>query len=181
MILSIGPYGKPESVTQVSYPDHVLYMNKQILFFRVDENMHNNEDLSNCRQMEHMDREQNITVLLVDDEAIIRNSLELLLKKAGYIVASAKNAMIALDILIDFCPDICLIDIQLSGMNGRELSREILKRYPRTKIILMTGYSNIETVLSDEELQLFEILYKPVNIDELFETLCHASASRTST
>lgn len=119
----------------------------------------------------HRVPEDKARVLLVDDEAIIRSSLELLLKKAGYSVTTAKSGVKALDSLTGHHPDICLIDIQLSGMNGRELSLEILKRCPETKIILMTGYANINRDFTAEEARNFKILYKPVDIDLLFETL----------
>jgi len=90
--------------------------------------------------------EETLTVLVVDDEAILRNLLDKILKREGYSVFLASSAQEALQILSDDEIDIVLSDVKMPEMDGFALLREIKKSYPQTGTIMMTGYEDAFSV-----------------------------------
>ncbi len=81
-------------------------------------------------------------ILIVEDDADIRDSLQTLCKLDGYPSATAPDAAAALRRLADEVPDLALIDIGLPGMNGYELAREIRRQFPDNpiRLVALTGY-----------------------------------------
>lgn len=90
-----------------------------------------------------------IRVLIVDDHAIVREGICSLLArhKDIQVVGQAADGQRALELVSQLAPDIILMDIQMSGMNGLEATREIHKRSPRTRVLVLTQYENKEYVL----------------------------------
>jgi CheY-like chemotaxis protein len=85
----------------------------------------------------------NETVLIVDDNAANLKLARVLLKSDGYAVHTATTAEAALDVMHDVRPDVILMDLQMPGMDGFELTR-VLKLDPATRaipIIAMTAYA----------------------------------------
>jgi len=83
-------------------------------------------------------------ILVVDDEASVREVTARILRRAGYEVATAADATEALRMLATSDPfDLVLTDSALPGMHGQDLAEEIGQRYPRTRVILMSGYSEL--------------------------------------
>ena len=80
------------------------------------------------------------SILIVDDDIAIKESVEEYLKILNYDVASALNADKALEILTSFKADIVLTDIMMQGMDGLELTRRIKESYD-ADVMVMTGYS----------------------------------------
>lgn len=72
------------------------------------------------------------TVLVVDDAPVNLKLTDILLRKEGYTVRAVPDAEEALRVLGNFCPRVILVDIQLPGMNGLELTRRV-KQDPRTR------------------------------------------------
>ena len=89
------------------------------------------------------------SILVVDDEESIRTSLEYLLKKQSYKVDSAKNSVLALKCLKKNYYDLVLTDIILEGASGVELLKTIKKKYPKTIVLLMTGYASVDSAVAD--------------------------------
>lgn len=85
----------------------------------------------------------NETILLVEDEAIIRDLLHEFLKSVGYQVLSAGNASDALELAGRHKGEIHLMltDIVMPGMNGFELAKKLRKSLPKTKLLFMSGYA----------------------------------------
>ena len=81
------------------------------------------------------------TILLVDDEPIVREAMVKLLEHAGCDVFDAYNGSAALQVLEDH-PEITLLlsDIHMAGMSGIELANEALKRRPDLRVVLTSGY-----------------------------------------
>jgi two-component system cell cycle response regulator DivK len=80
-------------------------------------------------------------ILIVDDDPMSVKLVRALLTGAGYLVRSAKSAEEALTVLKTFDPRLILIDIQLPGMNGLELSRQLRSTMQKTSIVALTAYA----------------------------------------
>lgn len=94
-----------------------------------------------------------IEILLVDDEPLLLESLEIVLTiKGGYkVCGTAGNGLEALKLLKEHQPNVMLIDLNMPGMGGIELIKEIKKLYPEIKMIVLTTFydeKNISEALS---------------------------------
>ena len=110
-------------------------------------------------------------VLIVDDEALVRESLNDLLEHLGYNVIQAENGMEALTIL-EKNPDIqlAIVDFAMPQMSGIQTIRAIRKINPNIRIILSSGFADQErAVTPNSGIQAF--LQKPVQLESLAETL----------
>ena len=119
------------------------------------------------------------SILLVEDEAGVREGLTLLLQEAGYQVRSAGSAEEALRLPLSPAPDLLLSDVSLPGMGGPSMARLLRKRWPSVRVVLMTGYIAAGTrEVSIEE--GWNILQKPFDFDALINVLAEAMAQGTS-
>jgi CheY-like chemotaxis protein len=108
-------------------------------------------------------------VLIIDDNAMNLKLARVLLSTEGYVVKTASNAEEALNVLEDFNPKLILMDIQLPGMDGLELTRK-LKADPKRKaiiVIALTAYA----MKGDQEKALSAgcdaYVTKPIDINKL--------------
>lgn len=87
-------------------------------------------------------------ILLCDDQAVIRDGLEMLLnlEKDFQVVGSAHDGFEAVELAGKKSPDLVLMDLKMPGMNGIEATREIRRKYPNIKIIVLTTYDDDEWV-----------------------------------
>lgn len=97
-------------------------------------------------------------VLIVDDEPLIRRSLERAFQKRGHEVRLAVDAFEGFDIWQQFDPDVCMVDVIMPKMTGPELVQKIGPRR-RAKVVLMTAFSGASDVLVQIQFDLF--LRKP--------------------
>jgi two-component system, cell cycle sensor histidine kinase and response regulator CckA len=84
------------------------------------------------------------TVLLVEDEPQVRAVVEAMLKPLGYTVLAAGSASEALAIAESAAraPDLLLTDVVMPGAGGRELSDELVQRFPTLRVLFMSGYTD---------------------------------------
>jgi two-component system cell cycle sensor histidine kinase/response regulator CckA len=82
------------------------------------------------------------TILLVEDEELVRKSLAAALVAAGYRVLTAGNANEAMELVRAHDLDLVVTDLVMPGMNGRELAAGIRQLYPALRIILISGYAD---------------------------------------
>ncbi|MEH1939195.1 MAG: response regulator transcription factor [Nostoc sp.] len=89
-----------------------------------------------------------IKVLLVDDQGLIRQGLRALLELEPdlEIVGEAENGEQAINLVAEFQPDVVLLDIRMPIMDGVAATREIQKRFPKTKILVLTTFDDDEYV-----------------------------------
>lgn len=122
-----------------------------------------------------------VKILLVDDNEDFSRVTEEILMSAGYTVALAREPMAALDAIMRFQPDICLLDISLPGMDGYDLARRMRGWLPTLSIIAISGYSREpqREIESGAVLQAF--LEKPFNYDALAAVLTEIQQSRSGT
>ena len=87
-------------------------------------------------------------ILLCDDQAIIRDGLEMLLtlEKDLQVVGSASDGAEAIELAAQKQPDLILMDLKMPGVNGIEATRDIRARFPHIKILVLTTYDDDEWV-----------------------------------
>jgi DNA-binding NtrC family response regulator len=105
-------------------------------------------------------------ILIVDDEAGVRESLRMVLKDAYEPVAVGSGAD-ALDALAAGPFDVVLLDIVMPGMDGLELLEEVRSRYARVPVIMLTATKTVKTAVGAMKLGAFDYVTKPFDVDEL--------------
>ena len=85
-------------------------------------------------------------VIICDDQAIVRDGLELLLKLEPDIdvVATAQDGAEAVELVAKKSPDLVLMDLKMPGVNGVEATRRICAQYPSTKVLILTTFDDDE-------------------------------------
>ena len=116
---------------------------------------------------------QNATILVVDDEALIRWSLSERLRGDGYHVLEAETGAAALERLHDGV-DLVLLDYRLPDTDGLTVLREIKKADPDILVILLTSFVSVETAVEAMKLGAFHYANKPFNLDEVSATVSRA-------
>jgi len=107
------------------------------------------------------------SILIVDDEPLIRKSLYEILKIAGFDTTTAVNAEEAAALFSNRSFDIVITDMKLPKMSGLELLGLIKKVSPVTEVILITGYGSIETAVDAMKNGAFDYVTKPIVDDEI--------------
>jgi DNA-binding NtrC family response regulator len=106
-------------------------------------------------------------ILVIDDEPILRDSLEVALKTSGYDVLTARTGEEGLDLFQGETPDLVLLDHWLPGINGDEVLRRIKEDDPEIPIIIMTAQGSIEMAVSSMKMGAFDFLIKPFELDQV--------------
>ncbi|MFO0795635.1 MAG: sigma-54 dependent transcriptional regulator [Candidatus Brocadiaceae bacterium] len=106
-------------------------------------------------------------ILVVDDEKLIRVSLEDKLTKEGYVVTSLSTATEGLKVLESSNFDAVITDVRLPKMDGIEFLREIKKLSPDTVVIIMTAYGSIENAVTAMKEGAYDYVTKPFSLEEL--------------
>ncbi len=118
------------------------------------------------------------SILVVDDEAEIREGLELLLSSEGYGVSSAETGDAGLAKLEEQPFDLLLLDVSLPDRNGLELLREIRRRDPYLSVVLITAYASIEMARAAFKSGAQDYITKPWSNDELLAQVAQAVEGR---
>lgn len=107
------------------------------------------------------------SVLIVDDEPSIVQSLKGLLSDEGFEVLTAPNGYEALKVIDNDSPDLVLLDIWMPGIDGIETLKEIKANNPYIQVIIITGHGNVETAVKATKLGAFDLIEKPLSIDKV--------------
>ena len=119
------------------------------------------------------------TILLVDDEEIIRSVTARALRLMGYTVLDASGPQDALRMIEDMgALDLLLTDVVMPGMNGPELARRILKRSSDVRVLYMTGHSDGSISLHGAADSGTAVLQKPFSLGDLTRKVREALDSR---
>jgi DNA-binding NarL/FixJ family response regulator len=94
-----------------------------------------------------------IRVLVADDHAMVREGIRavLTLQRDMQVVGEAVNGREALEKTVELYPDVVLMDIVMPTMNGLDATREICRKYPQAKVLMLTQYDDEENVLASSQ------------------------------
>jgi len=118
---------------------------------------------------------QNISILIVDDEDSVRDSLYNWFIEDGYDVKCAENAKKALEILEAEKYDIVLADIKMPGMDGLEMHRRIRALNKNVIVIIMTAFASVDTAVRALKDGAFDYITKPFDPDDLSHLIRNAT------
>lgn len=107
------------------------------------------------------------TVLIVDDEEGIRESLSGIFEDEGYEILTAETGEDAIKILKESFPDIVLLDIWLSGMDGIQTLQEIKMLNPDIPTVMISGHGNIELAVTATKIGAYDFLEKPLSLEKV--------------
>ncbi len=111
------------------------------------------------------------SLLVVDDELLIRDLLYDFFSDQGWTIAVAENGEKALDILKSRKIDLILSDIKMPEMDGLELTARVHEQYPQIPVVLMTGYPSVDTAVAALRHKAVDYIVKPFNIHQLYKKL----------
>jgi two-component system nitrogen regulation response regulator NtrX len=119
------------------------------------------------------------TVLIVDDEEGIRESLGGIFEDEGYVVLTAGSGEETLRVLKDQSPDVILLDVWLKGIDGIQTLKEIKKQKPDLPVIMISGHGNIELAVKATRTGAYDFLEKPLSLERVLLVARRALEKRT--
>ena len=117
-------------------------------------------------------------LLVVDDELIVRDSLDKWFREEGYDVATAESAQDALTKMAAQRFDLALVDIKMPGTDGVELQRRMREIDPEMLVIIMTGYASVETAIAALKNGAYDYVSKPFDPDDIAHSVHNALAHK---
>ncbi len=124
-------------------------------------------------------REPTALILVIDDEELIRWSLEQVLTSDGYRVAVAADGGEALACMAEAVPDFCLLDLKLPDCDGLQLLPKLHALAPDLPVVVMTAYGSAEIEREARRLGAVDFLRKPVDPGDLCLRLKEALGKTT--
>jgi DNA-binding NtrC family response regulator len=113
-------------------------------------------------------------LLVVDDELIVRDSLDKWFREEGYDVTVAESAQDALSKMAMKRFDLALVDIKMPGIDGVELQRRMHEIDPEMFVIIMTGYASVETAVAALKNGAYDYVSKPFDPDDIAHSVHNA-------
>jgi DNA-binding NtrC family response regulator len=110
-------------------------------------------------------------ILIVDDDATIRDALERVLDYEDYAVTTAADGPKALELLAERRFDLALLDIKMPGMDGLEVLERAKKLHEDLVCIMVSGHGTVQTAVEATKLGAFDFLEKPPDRDRLLVTI----------
>ncbi|MDP2634069.1 MAG: sigma 54-interacting transcriptional regulator [Pseudoalteromonas sp.] len=117
---------------------------------------------------------QSARVLLVDDDASLLKLLAIRIESKGYQVTTCESGIVALQLLKSHVFDAVITDLRMDEMDGMTLHRQLQSRYPALPVIMMTAHGSIPDAVEATKQGIFAFITKPVDKDELFDSLAKA-------
>ncbi len=114
------------------------------------------------------------SILIVDDEEPILNSLSRVLEDEGYGVTVAKSGGEALKVMVADPPDLLLLDIWMPEMDGLQTLKRAREQFPRLQVMMMSGHGSIETAVKAIKLGAYDYIEKPLSLENVTLRVRHA-------
>ncbi|MDO8751101.1 MAG: response regulator [Dehalococcoidia bacterium] len=118
------------------------------------------------------------TIMIVDDEATIRENLQRFFLSSGYDASVASNGEDALDLARRRVYEVALLDVRMPGMSGIDLLRRVRADYPDIEVIMMTVVNDVTTSVECMKLGAYDYVLKPFNLDEMLIRVAKAAERR---
>src|SRR5512136_3382786 len=118
-------------------------------------------------------------ILVVDDEAVMRATLEEFLSGAGFQVATAANGQAALTELQRKPVDLMLLDLRMDGLDGVQVIEAGKQIAPDTVIVMLTAHGTMESAITAMRRGAFDYLLKPCQMPEILEAVQRGLAHRS--
>ncbi len=114
------------------------------------------------------------SILIVDDEISIRQSLEGILEDEGFETFFAATGEECLTLLQSESPDLILLDIWMPGIDGLETLKKIKQTQPQQLVVMMSGHGSIETAVKATRLGAFDFIEKPLSLEKVLLSIQNA-------
>ncbi|OYD17078.1 hypothetical protein CH333_01970 [candidate division WOR-3 bacterium JGI_Cruoil_03_44_89] len=115
--------------------------------------------------------EKKISILVVDDDPGMRETMLDILDAVGYDAAAAEDGYRAIEMIREKAYDFALMDIKMPKINGVETFKEVKEIRPSTRVVMMTGYSVEDLVKEALEEGAYGIIYKPLDIQKIVDLI----------
>lgn len=109
------------------------------------------------------------TILVIDDEQIVHESVQRILEEEGYRVEGALRVDQALDMLADRSYDLVLTDLMMPDRNGMEAVEAVARDHPQVGVVMFTGFATVDSAVQSMKLGALDYLPKPFTPEELLE------------
>lgn len=110
-------------------------------------------------------------ILVIDDEPIVRISCERTLAPEGYDVTLTASGKEGLEIMEKETFGLVLLDLKMPDMDGIEVLDNIKEKWPDTKVVMVTGYSTVDTAVQALRFGAFNFIEKPFTPDTLLKAV----------
>jgi DNA-binding NtrC family response regulator len=110
-------------------------------------------------------------ILVMEDEATVAKGLEMVLSEEGYRVALAATGHDAIDTFGRTTFDLLVADLRLPDMDGLDVIKMVKEKWPQTQVVVITGYSSLNSVVNSMKLGAYDYLAKPFTEDQIKESI----------
>ena len=111
------------------------------------------------------------SILVIDDESAILDTLRILLKNEGFDVSTAQGGKAGLEALKSSAPDIVLSDIRMPQVSGLDILAAVKEQDPETPVLLMTAQATLQSAIQAVNQGAFQYIMKPFSRDVLVDKL----------
>jgi len=113
-------------------------------------------------------------ILVVDDEAVIRFTLDTILRRVGYTVTTAADGEQALACLVQRPFDLLLLDLDLPGISGLNVAQHAQEHHPSAVVVFLTGHSDFNRLSIGEQVGHFDYILKTASPHEVVDRVASA-------
>jgi DNA-binding NarL/FixJ family response regulator len=123
-----------------------------------------------------------ITVVVADDQAVVRDGLVLLLTASGEVtvLAAAADGREAVDLVLAHRPDVALLDLQMPELDGAQVTAELAAQAPDVHVLVLTTYADDDAILPALQAGALGYLTKDASSEELLAAIREVAAGRTA-
>lgn len=114
-------------------------------------------------------------LLLLEDEASVREAFALRLRDQGYVVQTAESGEEALGLLRSFEPDVLVVDLVMPNLSGLDVLSRVKQMSPALPIIVLTARGTVKDAVEAMRLGAFDFVAKSIDMDDLLHTLRRAT------
>jgi NarL family two-component system response regulator LiaR len=120
-----------------------------------------------------------VSILVADDHGLVRDALAAFLNGIDdvEVVGMARNGEEAVELAIEHCPRVVVMDVSMPKMDGVEATRQIMHRLPDTRIVVLTGLSDQERAEDAMRAGAVAYVLKDRDANEIFEAILNAAAT----